>query len=161
MTDLDAEIDPAWLNDRSAYQMNYVHGLRNPTGLHLQFVLDGERAVTEWTPGPEHGGFPGVAHGGLVVAAIDDAMARCAAVRHRWVVTGRLDVRFRSAAPIGEPLRIEAWSERLLRRVMHAAGRAVLPDGTVVAEARGTYLPIPGDLRRRMLEAWPGFAEFI
>ena len=47
----DDAIDPAWLNDRSAFQLNFVHGLRNPAGLHLQYELDGDRVFTDWTPG--------------------------------------------------------------------------------------------------------------
>ena len=49
---IDDDIDPAWLNDRSEFQQNFVHGLRNPSGLHLQYELDGELVFTEWTPGP-------------------------------------------------------------------------------------------------------------
>ena len=38
---INQDIDPAWLNDRSEFQQNWVHGLRNPSGLHLQYELDG------------------------------------------------------------------------------------------------------------------------
>jgi len=44
---------------------------------------------------------------------------------------------------------------------MHAEGRALLPDGTTVAEASATYLPLTPELERRMVEEWPGFAEFL
>jgi acyl-coenzyme A thioesterase PaaI-like protein len=157
----DDELDIAWLNDRSEYQMNFVHGLRNPHGLRLQYHMEGDRAVSHWTPGEPHVGFPGVVHGGLLAAALDDVMGRLAALRHRWVVTGRLEVRFRSAAPVGRPLRIEGWTERVQRRVMHAMGRVLLDDGSVAAEARGTYLPLSSELQRQMVDAWPGFAEFL
>jgi hypothetical protein len=35
-----------------------------------------------------------------------------------------------------------------------------LQDGTTVAEATGTYLPVPDALLGRMVDAWPGFAEY-
>jgi hypothetical protein len=39
--------------------------------------------------------------------------------------------------------------------------RVMLPDGGVVAEATGTYLPLSDDLREQMVAAWPGFEEFL
>jgi len=154
-------IHPEWLNDRSDYQQNFVHGLRNRFGLHLQFELDADRIVTTWTALDRHAGFPGFAHGGLIAAVLDDTMGRFAALHRRFLVTGRLEVRYRNAAPIGVPLRVEAWSNRLARRALHAEGRRSTPDGGVVAEATGTYLPLTRELERQMVDAWPGFAEFL
>lgn len=154
-------IDAEWLNDRSEYQQNFVHGLRNSHGLRLQFELDGDRIFTLWTPEERHAGFPGFAHGGLVAAVLDDAMGRWAALHRRFLVTARLDVRYRDAAPLGVPLRVEGWATRHQRRALHAQGRALLPDGTTVAEATATYLPLPPELQRRMVDAWPGFAEYL
>lgn len=153
--------DAAWLNDRSEFQQNFVHGLRNRHGLQLQFELDGERIFTMWAPDERHAGFPGFAHGGLVAAVLDDAMGRWAALHRRFLVTARLEVRYRDGAPLGVPLRIEGWSTRHQRRALHAEGRALLPDGSTVAEATGTYLPLPAALQQRMLDAWPGFAEYL
>ncbi|MBV8528730.1 MAG: PaaI family thioesterase [Candidatus Dormibacteraeota bacterium] len=154
-------MDAAWLNDRSEYQQNFVHGLRNPHGLRLQFELDGDRIFTMWTPEERHAGFPGFAHGGLVAAALDDAMGRWAALHRRFLVTARLEVRYRDAAPLGVPLRVEGWATRHQRRALHAQGRALLPDGSTIAEATGTYLPLPPALQQRMVDAWPGFAEYL
>ena len=154
-------IDAEWLNDRSEYQQNFVHGLRNRHGLQLQFELDGERIFTTWTPDDRHAGFPGFAHGGLVAAVLDDAMGRWAALHRRFLVTARLEVRYRDGAPLGVPLRIEGWATRHRRRALHAEGRALLPDGSLVAEGTGTYLPLPAALQQRMLDAWPGFAEYL
>jgi len=158
---IDRDGDPAWLNDRSDYQRNYVHGLRNPSGLHLQYELDGDRVFTVWTPSPDQAGFPGFVHGGLVSAVLDDTMGRCSALHRQWVVTARLEVRFRNAGPLGTPLRVEGWITRLLRRALHTEGRVLLPDGGIVAEATGTYLPLSEGLRRQMVESWPGFAEYL
>jgi len=156
----DDTLDQAWLNDHSEYQRNFVHGMRNASGLHLQYHLAGDRVVTTWVAGEEHAGFPGVVHGGLIAAVLDDVMGRCSVLRHRWVVTGRMETRFRQVAPLGAALRIEGWTTRFTRRVMRAESRMSLEDGTVVAEASGTYLPVPGPLVDRMVEAWPGFADY-
>ncbi|MGI8847808.1 MAG: PaaI family thioesterase [Candidatus Dormibacteria bacterium] len=158
---MSLDLDESWLNDRSEFQRNFVHGLRNPIGLHLQYHVEGERAVTEWTPSEEHVGFPGLAHGGLAAAVLDDAMGRCTAMLHRWVVTARQTVRFRTGAPIGTALRVEGWMTRVQRRVITTQGRILLPDGGIVADSEATFLPIPEPALQEMLRNWPGFADYI
>jgi acyl-coenzyme A thioesterase PaaI-like protein len=162
----EERIDASWLNDHSEFALNWVSGTRNPHGLRLEYRLerDPERGaviVTDWTPSEDHVGFPGVTHGGLIAAVLDDVMGRNAVLRRRWVVTARMEVRYRAAAPLGVPLRFEAWATRHRRMSMHAEARAVLPDGTVVAESSGTFLPLTPQLEREMVKRWPGFAEFL
>jgi acyl-coenzyme A thioesterase PaaI-like protein len=167
MSEREPDVDASWLNDRTEFALNFVSGHRNPVGLHLDYRLehDGDRGplvVTDWTPrDPDHVGFPGVTHGGLIAAVLDDIMGRHAVLRRRWVVTARMEVRYRAAAPLGVPLRFEAWATRHRRTSMHAEARALLPDGTVVTESSGTFLPLTPDLQREMLKRWPGFAEFL
>ncbi|HZS13312.1 MAG TPA: PaaI family thioesterase [Candidatus Dormibacteraeota bacterium] len=161
-----SDVDESWLNDVSEFQLNWVSGRRNPLGLRLWYRLErdperGPLVVTDWTPEEAHVGFPGVAHGGLVAAVVDDIMGRLAVLRRRWVVTARMEVRYRSAAPLGEPLRFEAWATRHRRMSMHAEARALLRDGTLVAESSGTFLPLTPELERQMVKRWPGFAEFL
>ena len=161
-------VDPTWLNDNSEFQKNWVHGRRNSNGLHLQYELIDDsdahgkvRVVTTWTPGDEHVGFPGYVHGGLIAAVLDDAMGRSTAIFKRWVVTGRFNVRFRSGAKAGEPLRVEGWIVRYQKRLVTAAALAKTGSGEVVAEADGTYLPVPEESLTHMVAAWPGFAEYL
>lgn len=170
---MNRDVDDAWLNDRSEFQENFVHGLRNPAGLHLQYRLTwvehvgddadppGHRVVAEWVADRRHLGFPGLVHGGLVAAVLDDAMGRCTTLRRRWGVTGRLEVRFRAAAPVGEALRVEAWVTRWRRRAVSTRGRVLAGSTTIVAEAVGTYLPLSDELVARTTAAWAGFARYL
>jgi acyl-coenzyme A thioesterase PaaI-like protein len=142
---INHDIDPAWLNDRSEFQQNWVHGLRNPSGLHLQYELDGSLVFTHWTPGDDHAGFPGFAHGGIISAVLDDVMGRCSALHRHWVVTGRLEVRFRRAAPLGTRLRVEGRITRLQRRVLQTEGRVA---ASRRRRGRRCHGDIPAALRR-------------
>ena len=168
-------LDDAWLNDRTEFQRNFVHGLGNRHGLHIQYALERPAGdpdpvsglpphlvVAEWTPDPVlHVGFPGVVHGGLVSAVLDDVMGRSPLLIRRWVVTARLEVRYRGPAPAGLPLRVEGAMTTVRRRVITAAGRLLRPDGALVAEATGTYLPLTPELEREMVAHWPGFAAYL
>ena len=48
-------------------RMCFVCGIENPVGLHLSFYTDDEgRCVARFRPRPEHQGYPGHLHGGLI-----------------------------------------------------------------------------------------------
>jgi len=135
-------------------QMCFVCGLENPIGLKMAFYEDEEgRVVAEFTPGEEHQGYPGVVHGGIVTALLDETLGRVAIASGRWMMTGRLAIRFRRAIPIGETLtvvgEVMAWKKRMLE----ARGEIRLPDGQVGAEATGTFLEIPPEQRKGIEEA--------
>ena len=94
------------------------------------------------TFGIHHQGGPGIAHGGIVGAALDEACGLLATGHRFPTVTARIASRFRQPAPINVPLRVSATvtSERG-RRIEIAAELRV--DGELLAEADGTFLHVP------------------
>jgi acyl-coenzyme A thioesterase PaaI-like protein len=47
-------------------------GIDNPIGLKLRFYTDGEgHCIARFRPKPEHQGFPGQLHGGLISTLLD------------------------------------------------------------------------------------------
>jgi acyl-coenzyme A thioesterase PaaI-like protein len=118
----------------------FACGQTNPIGLRLRFERDGEGIRAEFTPGPHYQGYDGVLHGGIVATALDDAMANLFHMLGRETVTARLEVRYRRAAPIGRPLIVTARTTGERGRFFTAEATLALPDGTPLAEARGTLL---------------------
>jgi uncharacterized protein (TIGR00369 family) len=124
-------------------QMCFACGLENPIGLKMAFYQDAEgRVVAEFTPGDEHQGYPGVVHGGIVTAMLDETLGRVAIAAERWMVTGRINIRFRQPIPVGETLTIVGEVVTWKKRVLEARGEIRLADGQVGAEATGTFLEI-------------------
>ena len=99
---------------------------------------------TEVTFGRAHQGGPGIAHGGIVGAALDEACGLLATWHRFPTVTARIAIRYRRPAPINRPLRVGA-------RVTSDRGRRIeieasLHDGEeLLAEADGTFLHVPLD----------------
>src|SRR5438045_2078974 len=106
------DIPDDWLNDYSTYQQCFVCGQHNAHGLKTVYRQDGDRIVTTFSGDERHQGFPGVLHGGIISTLLDETMGRTALFERAWVMTGRLEVRYRSPAPIGEPLTVSAWATR-------------------------------------------------
>jgi acyl-coenzyme A thioesterase PaaI-like protein len=53
-------------------RMCFVCGIDNPIGLHPKFYTDDEgRCSAHFRPRPEHQGYPGYLHGGIISARLD------------------------------------------------------------------------------------------
>ncbi len=91
--------------------MCFICGLENPVGLHLH-IYETEPGVVETTyTAPEHfQGYPGVLHGGIVGAIIDEISGRAHMgsdpQNPRFMFTAKLEVKYRRNVPVGKPLRI-------------------------------------------------------
>ncbi|WP_029214486.1 PaaI family thioesterase [Kallotenue papyrolyticum] len=130
----------------------FICGKQNPYGLQLDFTEVDGRVETSFTPQPQHQGWPGFLHGGILFAVLDETLGRVGFTIDAWTMSGRVEIRYREPAPIGEPLRVVASLVRDRGRALEVAGVAQLPDGRVVAEATGLYMRIPDHLRRPLEE---------
>jgi acyl-coenzyme A thioesterase PaaI-like protein len=88
----------------------------------------------------DHQGPPGAAHGGIVGAALDDAMALASGEGPESAYTVRYEVDFRAPAPVGEFLQLEASVEPAGERKAHGRASARREDGTLVAEAKAVLV---------------------
>ncbi len=149
------------LNDTSSYQRCFVCGQRNREGLQTRFWMEGQDIVTEFLPSSQHQGFPGVTHGGIIAALLDETLGRTGVLEGEWMMTGRFALRFRAPAPIGQPVRVCARIVRKRKGAVEAAGEAALKDGTVVAEATGVFVRLPPPLLAQAVRAHPELAEYF
>src|SRR5437016_3699081 len=117
----------------------FACGQDNPIGLRLRFTTEGDAVRAEFTPGPQYQGYDGVLHGGIVAAALDDAMAQLFHLRGQETLTAKLEIRFRQEAPVGRPLVVSARVVGQRMRLFTAEAVLALPDGTRLAEAKGTF----------------------
>lgn len=91
--------------------MCFICGLENPVGLHLH-IYEVEPGVIETTyTAPEHfQGYPGVLHGGIVGAIIDEISGRAHMGSNmdnpRFMFTAKLEVKYRQNVPVGKLLKI-------------------------------------------------------
>jgi acyl-coenzyme A thioesterase PaaI-like protein len=89
-----------------------------------------------------HQGGPGLVHGGLVAAALDEACGLLATWYRFPTVTARIFVRYRRPVPINTELLLRAELEWARGRRIHVWGR--LTDGDEnLAEARAAFLHVP------------------
>ena len=80
----------------------FVCGPHNPIGLRLSFAVEGESCHGTYTSTPDHVGFDGVTHGGIVFSVLDDAMANWFFLQGARGYTAKAEIRYRAPMPVGE-----------------------------------------------------------
>lgn len=143
----------------------FVCGLSNRFGLQLRFDLTAPGEVTSVYTVPErYQGFPGVVHGGIVAAMLDEVCARAhmGIDPPRFMYTARLEVRYRKNVPVEQPLRIVGTALKSKTRSATSSGVIYGPDGEVLAEADALLVDVPQEyLQDADLEAlgWKVYSE--
>lgn len=124
----------------------FVCGPANPIGLQLHFHVDAADVCrTEFTPGPDHGGYDQLTHGGIVYSALDDVMANWLFLKGMRAHTARCEIRYRQPLAIGTRVLLEGRLVRQKGKVAFMAGRMLkADDGTLVAEADGSFMLVAG-----------------
>ena len=122
----------------------FVCGEANPHGLKLRFETDGKRVHATFTPRPEHIGFKGVVHGGLIATMLDEIMVwACAAQTRRFAFCAEMTVRYLNPMPPGAAVNlIGEMTANRKGRIYEAKGSARSAGGLLLAESTGKYLPV-------------------
>ena len=121
-------------------------GRLNPHGLRLAFHrLPEEPGVwAPFTPLPDHEGYAGLVHGGIISTLLDEAMAWALYAREIWSVTARMSVTFRKPVAVGEPTRAIGRLVADRGRLLEAAGELRRErDDVLLAEATATFIRVP------------------
>jgi acyl-coenzyme A thioesterase PaaI-like protein len=125
----------------------FVCGIENPCGLHLKFYITGPGEVTADYTVPEcYQGYPGVVHGGIVAAMLDEVSGRAhmGGDPPRFMYTARLEMRYRRNVPVGQPLRLVGQAGKSKGRTATAIGKIYDQAGVVLAEAEALLVDVPG-----------------
>jgi len=128
----------------------FVCGIQNGKGLHISFYQDGEgRVVAQLTAGQEYQGYPGVLHGGIISALLDETIGRVLVQRDLWAMTAELKVRFLRPVPLEQPITVIGEMVRLRSRTLEGKGEVRLADGTLAASAEAKYILLSPDQTER------------
>jgi acyl-coenzyme A thioesterase PaaI-like protein len=131
-----------------------VCGRTNPLGLHLHLLVDEESGEVRchYTPRPEHVGFEGIVHGGILATVVDEAMVWAASWRgRRFCVCGELTTRFRQPVIVGQTLLFTAKVEFSRPKLIETAARITDTANALIATANGKYVPVAPEQHRRFV----------
>ena len=146
--------EPSSVDDlrRGQRLFNPVVGLGNPVAPPMRVETADGAAIGSCTLDWRYEGPFTYAHGGVSALLLDQIMGYAAAAAGHPGVTGRLEVRYRSTVPLGEPLRLQARLIDVLgvRATIRASiSLATDPDDALV-EAEGRFLELRPEQATRL-----------
>ena len=131
--------------------MCFVCGLENPVGLQLK-IYQVEPGVIETTfTAPQHfQGYPGVLHGGITAAILDEISGRVHMgedpLTPRFMFTARLEVKYRKNVPVGQPLKIVGKAGKTRGKLAEGWAGMYDESGALLAEADSLLANVPGEM---------------
>ena len=121
-----------------------VCGVENRFGLKTRFFeTEKQEVIALFTPREEHQSYPGIAHGGVSAALLDEVIGRAIMAHYdqeSFGVTVDLQVKYRKPVPLGVELKAIGRITRDGGRIFEGTGELYLPDGQVAVTAAGKYL---------------------
>jgi uncharacterized protein (TIGR00369 family) len=135
----------------------FVCGLENPMGLHMHFYQSTPDEVTAEYVAPEHyQGYPGILHGGITAAILDEAAGRAFMgsdpQASNFMYTAELKVKYKKKVPIGQPLKIIGRRGKRLRWTAEATAEIYDAQGDLLASATALLVDVPDQIPAEELE---------
>jgi acyl-coenzyme A thioesterase PaaI-like protein len=125
----------------------FVCGVNNPFGLHIQFFEAKPGEVEADFSIPEtFQGYPGIVHGGVVAAILDEAAGRShmgTGKQPRFMFTAKLEIRYRKNVPVCQWLRLVGNAGLSKARTASATSAIYNQLGELLAEAEAVLVNIP------------------
>lgn len=127
----------------------FVCGMNNPFGLRMTFYdLGPGKVLSEYTVPEQFQSYPGIVHGGIISAMLDEALGRVFMQNgtDRLIVTAKLSIRYRKPVPIGKKLRILGHAVSDNGKIGKATGEIYGPDSEKLVDAEIVVVNAPPSL---------------
>lgn len=136
------------MNKQPSSRCCFVCGRQNDIGLKMEWYNDSEaqQVFSEVIVANEFNGYPGVVHGGIVAAILDETAGRAIMLNGKLdelFITTRLEVKYHQPTPTGQILRVIGWIVKRNSRFAHVASEIRLADGTLTAKCEATVARPP------------------
>ncbi len=137
---------------KGEYELCFGCGKKNPWGLKLEFYEDGEWYSADFTPHEFYQGFPGVVHGGILVTAMDEAMAKVLFHHGIPAFTVKLEVRLLDKAVPGEKLKVSSKIVENKNKIFILEAKITDEDKKKKATAKGVFQRIREEVLKELLD---------
>jgi acyl-coenzyme A thioesterase PaaI-like protein len=111
------------------------------------FLKDNGDVISELVVPEAYAGYPGMVHGGNIVAMMDEAAGRAVTgdQPNRFTVTSQLTVKYRQPVPTNQLIKVTGRLLKKRGKVSHAYGEIRNMDGELLAEADAVFVDVAED----------------
>ncbi|PID27798.1 MAG: thioesterase [Candidatus Cloacimonadota bacterium] len=124
------------------YNNCFACGCENPIGLKLSFSYKDKTAFAEFSLSRNFEGYPGVIHGGIVSALLDEAMAKSFLQTGIEAVTTNLKIKFKLPVKAEEIHTLKGETIKETRRTFECHAEIVNSENQVCAFADAVFFKI-------------------
>ncbi|MDR0734995.1 MAG: PaaI family thioesterase, partial [Elusimicrobiota bacterium] len=129
-------------------------GKDNPRGLKIVWYNDNENktAIANITVPEEYRSYPGVVHGGIIAAILDETSGRATMLDGDFdnlMVTLKLEVVYKKVTPTNVPLKAVGKVVRATKKRAQVEAEIILPDGSVSASCAAIVYQMPEEYKNR------------
>lgn len=146
---------PTHLTPAEFFPYSPIVGPLNPISPPVVFAKQGAEMVAEHVFDAPYNGPPGAVHGGVIALVFDELLGALGASSNLGGFTGTLTIVYRSLTPIGRPIRMRSWIDRVegkktfIKGTMHCD----FPSPTTLcSEAEGIFIQPKRPLGQDALE---------
>jgi uncharacterized protein (TIGR00369 family) len=123
-------------------------GLENSFGLKALFYeLENNEVVALFKPIEEYQSYPGMLHGGIAAAILDETIGRAFLLNDEgaWGYTIELNIRYLKPIPVSvnEEIKVISRITKEEKDIFEGTGEIILQDGEIAAKAYGKYIKMP------------------
>jgi len=141
------------MNKQPSSRTCFLCGRDNDMGLKMKWYNNPQTNQVEGSVIiPEHfNGYPGIAHGGIVAAILDETAGRTVMLDGNFndlFVTLKLDVTYRNFTPTGVPLKAIGRMINKGNRSRKVAAELSTPDGNITAECEAVVVRPPEEIEK-------------
>jgi acyl-coenzyme A thioesterase PaaI-like protein len=123
------------------YPDTFVSGSQNKNGMKMKAFFQDSKVVTRYTFDKQFQGGPGVVHGGILSAAVDDLMGYAAIIHKRACVTAKLEVNYILPVQIEKEFIIEAWISGIDGKKIYAES-IIFDEETIHTETNAMFIDL-------------------
>jgi uncharacterized protein (TIGR00369 family) len=135
----------------------FVCGEENFSGLQMTFIeLDDGTVQAKYTVKEVYQGWPGITHGGIVAAILDEVMAKLVVrngTDNRYMVTAKLEIKYRKPVPIGEEIVVSARKIVDKGKIVKASALLRNINQEILAEAESTFIQVNETLLNKLTQS--------
>ena len=88
---------------------SFVSGSKNPQSMRMKPVIKNNFVYAKYIFEDRFAGGPGLVHGGILSAALDDLMGYATVIHNRMCVTANLEVNYIIPVPVEQEYELFAW----------------------------------------------------
>lgn len=134
----------------------------NPIGLHMNFRLEGDEVICDWTPGELYQGWMNVLHGGIQATLMDEIASWWVMVKLQTAgVTSKMEVRLLKTAHMDQaPFRLVARLQEMNKNIALVKVELFDRNQQLCADSIMHYFTWPEHIARERMH-YPGIEGFI